>query len=118
MEKAESMTAENTTMTAIIAIGYGWQEEIARAVTTLIREDPEQKTITSTDILTYLETSQFPPIDLIIRTGGHIRHSGFFLFQSPYAEYYFSEKNWPDFEKSDIEAAIADFNERQRKYGK
>jgi undecaprenyl diphosphate synthase len=65
-----------------------------------------------------METGAFPQIDLIIRTGGHMRHSGFFLFQSPYAEYFFSEKNWPDFSVSDVEEAIADFHKRQRKYGK
>lgn len=62
-------------MTAIIAIGYGGQEEIARAVNKVIREVRPGTKITSEDILQHLETYQFPSPDLIIRTGGHMRHS-------------------------------------------
>ncbi len=118
MKKAELMTENNSAMTAIIAIGYGGQEEIARAVTALMADIWKVDTITTDDILWYLETGRFPPIDLIIRTGGHMRHSGFFLFQSPYTEYAFIEKNWPDFSEADIKEAIEWFQVRERKYGK
>lgn len=74
--------------------------------------------IVAADIHVVLETGKYPPPDLIIRTGNHMRHSGFFLFQSPYAEYYFSQKNWPDFDAHELDIAIQDFSQRNRKFGK
>lgn len=67
------------------------------------------RNVTREDILAQLETSIFPPPDLIVRTGGHIRHSGYFLFQSPYSEYFFSDRNWPDFTPQDIDLAITSY---------
>ena len=118
MLKAERMTENNTDMTAIIAIWYGWQEEIARAVRSLAHTRQDMLHITIEDIWAHIETSLFPPPDLIIRTGWHVRHSGFFLFHSPYAEYAFSEKNWPDLSKEDIGILIQSYENRERKYGK
>jgi undecaprenyl diphosphate synthase len=105
-------------MTVIFAIGYGGQEEIARAVCDLARTGADMTQVTRTDILSHLETNQFPPPDLIVRTGGHIRHSGYFLFQSPYSEYYFSPRNWPDFSPDDIDLALSSYEGRVRKFGK
>ncbi len=118
MDKAEKMTESNTAMTAIIAIGYGWQEEIIRAVQKLAKTGFEMSWVTVDDISSYIETSSFPPPDLIIRTGWHIRHSGFLLFHSPYAEYGFSQKNWPDFSVKDIEDFIDRYENRERKFWK
>lgn len=118
MLKAEKMTEANTGMTAIIAIGYGWQEEIARAMISLSHTWQDMTSITIEDISIHIETSAFPPPDLIIRTGGHMRHSGFLLFHSAYAEYAFSDKNWPDFSREDIEILIQSYENRERKYGK
>lgn len=118
MEKAEKMTENNTAMTAIIAIGYGWQEEIVRAIQALAKTGFSMEGATIDDIAPYIETSSFPPPDLIIRTGWHVRHSGFLLFHSPYSEYWFSEKNWPEFSLSDIEAIIQWYENRERKFWK
>lgn len=74
--------------------------------------------VTREDIFAHLETNIFPPPDLIIRTGGHIRHSGYFLFQSPYSEYFFSDRNWPDFSPYDLSLAIISYESRVRKFGK
>ena len=63
-----------------------------------------------------MDSGQFPPPDLIVRTGGHLRHSGYFLFQSPYAEYFFSEKNWPEFDESEFQKAYESFSKRTRKF--
>ncbi len=115
---AEKETENNTLMTAIFAIWYGGQEEIARAVCALARTGVDMTQITQADILTYLETSQFPPPDLIVRTGWHVRHSGYFLYQSPYAEYYFSSHNWPDFSPHDIDLALSSYEGRVRKFWK
>lgn len=118
IEKAERETENNTGMKAIFAIGYGGQEEIARAVSDLAKSGKDMTNVTREDIFSYLETGKYPPVDLIIRTGGHLRHSGYFLFQSPYAEYYFSEKNWPAFDLEELDKAFASFEKRVRKFWK
>jgi undecaprenyl diphosphate synthase len=69
MEKAEHMTEGGSAMIAIIAIGYGGQEEIARAIRSLAMTDVDMTSVTQKDILVHLETARFPPPDLIIRTG-------------------------------------------------
>lgn len=115
--KAELLTKDNTRMTAILAIWYGWQEEIIRAVNQFIQKMSWERA-TKENFLPFVESSEFPPADLIIRSWGHQRHSGFLLYLSPYAEYYFSPKNWPSFDKWDIISAIEDFSGRKRKFGK
>lgn len=105
-------------MTVILAVGYGGQEEIARAVRELAITGRDLTKIEASDIYSVLETGVFPPPDLIIRTGNHIRHSGFLLFQSSYAEYFFSEKNWPDFDESELDKSIQCFSQSNRKFGK
>lgn len=117
LERAEISTADNTGMQAIFAIGYGGQEEIARAVRMLAQSGKNLETVTSEDIHSVIDTGKFPPPDMIVRTGGHMRHSGFFLFQSPYAEYFFSEKNWPEFDVDELDRVLVSFTERTRKFG-
>ncbi len=75
-------------------------------------------TVTREDILASLETSQFSLPDMIVRSGGHMRHSGYFLYQSPYAEYYFSPLNWPDFDADELDRALGSYESRMRKFGK
>lgn len=118
IEMAESETTKNTGMVVIIAIGYGGQEEIARGIQKLAREGFDLTKVKREDILSAIDTGKFPSVDLIVRTGGHIRHSGYFLYQSPYAEYYFSEKNWPAFDKEELEKCFESFEMRNRKFGK
>jgi undecaprenyl diphosphate synthase len=62
--------------------------------------------LTEKEFLTYLDSGVYPPPDLIVRTGGNIRHSGYFLYQSAYSEYFFTETLWPDFSQSDFDAAV------------
>lgn len=114
--KAEEMTKNNQKMTAILAIGYGWQEEIIRAVNACIVAGEKQ--VTKETFLPYIESAKFPPADLIVRTAWHHRHSWFLLFLSPYAEYYFSELNWPSFDKEELLKVLDDFSLRLRKFGK
>lgn len=116
--EAENTTKQNTGMVVIVAIGYGWQEEIVRGVQKLAREWFDFSRIQREDILHSIDTGKFPPVDLIVRTGGHIRHSGYFLFQSPYAEYFFSQKNWPAFDSYELDACFESYASRKRKFGK
>ncbi len=117
MIKAEEMTAKNTLMTTIVALGYGWQEEIVRAIKSYI-ESGSDVPLTKKTFSSYIESSEFPPADLIVRTWGHKRHSGFLLYNSPYAEYYFSELNWPAFDEWELLKILDDYSLRERKFGK
>lgn len=118
ISEAEEITKNNSAMNVIFALGYGGQEEIARAVQSLARSGADMTKVTREDIFAHLETGKFPQVDLIVRTGGHIRHSGYFLYQSPYAEYFFSPKNWPAFDREELDKCFVSFAERKRKFGK
>ncbi len=107
--------------TASLCINYGGRDEIKNAVCALAREvqagmlQPED--ITEELIGARLYTAHMPDPDLIIRPSGEIRTSNFLLWQSAYAEYYFTDVLWPDFKPADMDAAIDDFNRRARRFG-
>jgi len=120
IEKAENLTSEGTT-DLIIAADYGGKWDIANACRELARK-VEQGELAAADIdedaiNRFMSLSDLPPPDLLIRTGGEYRISNFLLWQTAYAELYFSEKLWPDFSEQDLQEAIAEFNRRQRRFG-
>ena len=86
-----------------------------RAVNELIKRG---EAVTEKSISDNLYTAPFGEPDLIIRTGGEIRLSNFLLYQGAYAELYFTDVLWPDFNESDLDAALSSFGERKRRYGK
>jgi undecaprenyl diphosphate synthase len=98
-----------------IALNYGGREEILHACTELIcKGDPN---ITESDIAANLYTKGCPDPDLVVRTGGDTRISNFLLWQSAYAEYCFCDVLWPDYTERDVDAAIATFYSRHRRFG-
>jgi undecaprenyl diphosphate synthase len=68
--------------------------------------------------LPFLDTGRFPAPDLIIRTGGDVRHSGYFLYQSEYSEYYFTQTLWPDFKEMEFQKALTTLKDAKRNFGK
>ncbi|MBR7165217.1 MAG: di-trans,poly-cis-decaprenylcistransferase [Clostridia bacterium] len=98
-----------------LALNYGSRDELCRAFSILANEG--KKDITPDDISRALYTYDRPDVDLIIRTGGEMRLSNFLLYQSAYAEFYFTDKLWPDIKNSDIDDAIAYFAGRERRFG-
>ena len=98
-----------------IAVNYGGREEIVHCCNALLAEGKEH--ITEADISRRLYTSHCPDPDLIVRTGGELRLSNFLMWQSAYAELYFTDVLWPDFSTEDIDAAITAFYSRKRRYG-
>lgn len=121
LEKLCACTARNSRITLNLAIDYGGRREIGDAVRALAREvERGLRTAASIDdetIATRLYTAGLPDPDLVIRTGGEHRISNFLLYQSAYAEFWWSETLWPDFGETDLTAALADFTLRQRRYG-
>lgn len=107
--------------TASLCINYGGRDEIKNAVRALAKQ-VQDGTLKPEDIIEdsisqNLYTAHMPDPDLIIRPSGEIRTSNFLLWQSAYSEYYFTDVLWPDFSIQDMDAAIADFNRRSRRFG-
>lgn len=98
-----------------IAINYGGREEIAHACNELIKLGKTD--VTEEDISKHLYTGTCPDPDLIVRTGGDLRTSNFLLWQSAYAEYYFTDVLWPDYSSADVDRAVAAFYSRKRRFG-
>lgn len=107
-------TKNNKKITVNFALSYGGRDEIIRAINKL----PRQSTITQEEFAKYLDTAGQPDPDLLIRTGGEKRLSGFLLWQLEYAELYFTDVYWPDFSPREFAKAIEDFIQRQRRFGK
>ena len=101
---------------ANVCLNYGGRDEIVRAVKRFCREHPSEE-LTDRALSGYLDTAGIPDPDLIIRTGGEYRLSNFLLWESAYSELVFSDVLWPDFTPEDIDAAIAEFAHRDRRYG-
>jgi undecaprenyl diphosphate synthase len=121
IDRAESLTGNNNRLFLQIAFNYGGREELADAASRLARRaangtlDPE---LINADVLAAeLLTAGMPNPDLIIRTSGESRLSNFMLWQSAYAELYFTDVLWPDFSRADLEAAIAFYADRDRRFG-
>ncbi len=121
LHEAEELTAGNKGPTLVVAFNYGAQQEIADAARKLAEQvargelTPDQ--IDPTKIAANLQTRGIPDPDLIIRTSGEQRLSNFLLWQAAYAEFVFVQTHWPDFDKAALEAAIAEFHKRERRFG-
>jgi undecaprenyl diphosphate synthase len=121
IDRAESLTANNNRLFLQIAFNYGGREELADAASRLARRAANgtlDAELINADVLAgELLTAGMPNPDLIIRTSGESRLSNFMLWQSAYAELYFTDVLWPDFSRADLEAAIAFYADRDRRFG-
>ena len=113
--QAQEETAAYTGRGVNVALGYGARAEIVRAANIAVKEG---RLLSEKEFSDLLYTGGQPDPDLIIRTGKELRLSNFLLFQSAYAELYFSDKLFPDFSNRDLDAAIKDFAGRKRRFGK
>ncbi|RDG40124.1 isoprenyl transferase [Streptomyces corynorhini] len=125
LKEAEEVTAGNKGILVNVAVGYGGRQEIADAVSSLLMEHASKGTsfedlagIVDVDLISsHLYTRGQPDPDLVIRTSGEQRLSGFMLWQSAHSEYYFCEVFWPAFRKVDFLRALRDYAARHRRYG-
>ncbi len=116
IEATVKATENNTSIKCILAINYGGQDEICRAVNRCLAEDP-QKILTEYDIRSHLDLPQVPPVDMIVRSANEKRLSNFLLWDSAYAELGFYEKLWPDWKAEDVQTICKDYSQRVRKFG-
>ncbi|MGN1114084.1 MAG: isoprenyl transferase [Oscillospiraceae bacterium] len=121
MHNAEELSKDFDSMTVVLAVNYGGHEEITHAVRSIARDVKSGKLDTeSIDeqlVQSRLYTEEIPPVDLIIRPSGEQRLSNFLIWQSAYAEYYFTDILWPDFTNKDLDAAVLEYSERNRRFG-
>ncbi len=113
--KLEARTSGFTKGTLALCLNYGGETEIATAMQEIANERTAE--ITPELIAAHLYHPHIPPLDLVIRTSGERRLSGFMLWRSAYAELYFVDKHWPDFTAQDLDAALEDYAARQRRFG-
>lgn len=106
---------ENADFTFVMALGYGARSEIVRAANLAVKEG---RIVTEEELSSLLYTGGVPDPDFIIRTGGELRLSNFLLWQSAYAELYFTDVLFPDFTDEEFDRAIADYSSRERRFGK
>lgn len=121
IENAEAKTRHNSKLNLTIAFNYGGQDEIARAARraaeAVLSGAIKPSDITAESFNTYLDAAEVPAPDLVVRTSGETRLSNFLLWQAAYAELVFMDVLWPDFDKSALEAAIQQFQRRDRRFG-
>ena len=116
IEAAERLTANNTGLTLTVAADYGGRWDILQAANRLIAEGKSE--ITEDDLSRCLSLAEAPEPDLFIRTGGETRISNFMLWQMAYAEFYFTDALWPDFDAAEFDRAISSFRVRERRFGR
>ncbi len=115
--EVEHRTENNTGLTLVPAVSYGGRDEIVRAMRAMCRDNITGDGITEETIGDYLDTRGFPAVDLVIRTSGEKRTSNFLLWQSAYAEFYFTDTLWPDFTRDEFFIAVGDYQKRERRFG-
>lgn len=115
--RAVDMTASNTGLTVNIAFNYGGRSEIVSAVQRIIEDKIPAGSVNESLLSQYLYTAGMPDPDLFIRTGNEMRISNLLIWQSAYAELYFTPVLWPDFGKAEFDKALLAYSNRQRRFG-
>ncbi len=115
--RAMEDTKDNDEITLNIALNYGGRDEIVHAFKAMMDDGISKEDITEEIISSYLYTKDQPDPDLLIRPGGELRLSNFLIYQLAYAEFYFTDTLWPDFDRKAFDEALEEFSRRNRRYG-
>jgi len=114
IKKTVELTKGNSSLTQVLALNYGSQDEITRAVKYMVDNKIE---ITTDNIRANLDTKEIPEVDLLIRTSGEKRVSNFMLWQIAYSEFFFTDTLWPDFNEHELEEILNAYQNRDRRFG-
>ncbi|WP_267285281.1 di-trans,poly-cis-decaprenylcistransferase [Halarcobacter mediterraneus] len=114
IHKTEEETVNGKNLTQVLALNYGSQDEILRAIKKL---DEKKMEITKENFESCLDTAGIPDVDMLIRTSGEIRLSNYLLWQNAYAELFFTKTYWPEFTTNELDDMISDFINRERRFG-
>ncbi len=117
IKKALELTKDNRRLSLCLAFNYGGRDEIVEAARRLVLSNTPAPNIDEKAFSQHLYTAGIPDPDLVIRTGGEKRLSNFLIWQSAYSEIYFTSVLWPDFGREELDKALIDYSQRQRRYG-
>jgi undecaprenyl diphosphate synthase len=122
MQAAMTRTAGNDQLHVTVAVSYGGRWDIVQAsrqaAAAVLRGELQVAQIDEARLGQWMSLAELPPLDLLIRTGGEYRISNFLLWQAAYAELYFTDTLWPDFDRACLRRAIDDYAHRERRYGR
>jgi undecaprenyl diphosphate synthase len=118
INNAIKLTQNNNRITLQIAFDYGGRQEIIEATKNILLSGIKSEELDEISFSRFLFTSEIPDPDLVIRTGGEFRISNFLLWQTAYSEFYSTETYWPDFDEEEINKALSNFSNRERRFGK
>lgn len=118
MERAEEKTKDNTAATFVMCVNYGGRLEIVDACRSLIAKGVPSGDVDEATLQAEMYWPGMPDPDLIVRTSGEERISGFLLWQAAYSEFYWTQKHWPDFDETELDKALEEYATRQRRFGK
>ena len=118
IDEMERDTKDCKKGTINIALAYGGRNDIVNAAKKIIKEKVSPEQINEESFKNFLTTGNMPDVDLLVRTSGEQRISGFLLYNMAYAELYFVEKHWPSFKESDLDDCIIEYQKRNRRFGK
>lgn len=116
LERTQEATSLNTGMILQLALSYSGRDEILRAVQKITASGASPPK-SEEEFSAYLDTAGRPDVDLVVRTSGEERLSNFLIWQAAYAEFYFTERLWPEFDEGEFDRALADYAKRERRYG-
>ena len=118
IDESIKLTCNNDKMTLLVAFDYGGRQEIIEATKNILKSGMKPSEINEKSFSRFLFTNYIPDPDLVIRTGGEFRMSNFLLWQTAYSEFYSTNVYWPDFGEEQINEALLNFSERDRRFGK
>jgi undecaprenyl diphosphate synthase len=118
LDELEKQTAGGEKGTVNLAIAYGGRNDIVNAAKRIVNEKIKAEDITEESFKNYLTTGDMPDVDLLVRTSGEQRISGFLLYNMAYAEFYFVNYHWPAFKAESVDECIIEYQKRHRRFGK
>ncbi len=118
LDNAVKQTQNFDQGTLALCINYGGQQEIVDATKKLLRQKIDPNKLSIAEFQKSLYSPELPPVDLVIRTSGEYRNSGFMLWNTAYSEYAYVDKHWPDFNKQDLRVVLLYYAKRHRRFGK
>ncbi|MDD4151872.1 MAG: undecaprenyl diphosphate synthase family protein, partial [Candidatus Gracilibacteria bacterium] len=118
LEKLVDETKDFDEIIFTLAVAYGGRDEIIRGIKKFVKSGENIENLTEENFREFLDVSILPNTDVIVRTGGDYRTSGYMLYDSPYAELYFTDRKWPEFDETDLQKVIDFFENSKRNFGK
>lgn len=117
LRSVEDLSSQNKELNLYVLVNYGSRKELTYAFTKMLQTNIDPQDVNEEMLREYFYCPSMPDVDLLIRTGNQTRISNFLLWQSAYAELYFSKKLWPDFSSEDLQEALTEYSKRKRTFG-